>query len=88
MYLRAYIGGDQLAAVKTGQQVSVGIDQPDGTIRQLKGEISWISPEAEFTPKTVQTRDERVRQVYAVKVRVQNDGSLKIGMPGEMRIAK
>ncbi|WP_341840433.1 HlyD family secretion protein [Chitinophaga caseinilytica] len=88
MYLRAYIGGDQLSAVKTGQQVNVGIDQPDGSVKQLKGEISWISPEAEFTPKTVQTRDERVRQVYALKVRVQNDGSLKIGMPGEMRITK
>ncbi|WP_126246089.1 HlyD family secretion protein [Chitinophaga rhizosphaerae] len=88
MYLRAYISAEQLSAVKTGQSVNVGIDQPDGSIKQLKGEISWISPEAEFTPKTVQTRDERVRQVYALKVRVQNDGSLKIGMPGEMRITK
>lgn len=88
MYLRAYISGDQLGAVKTGQQVHVGIDQPDGSIKPLKGEISWISPEAEFTPKTVQTRDERVHQVYALKIRVQNDGSLKIGMPGEMRIVK
>ncbi|WP_298715517.1 HlyD family efflux transporter periplasmic adaptor subunit [Chitinophaga sp.] len=88
MYLRAYIDGNQLSAVKTGQQVQVGIDQPDGTIRQMKGIVSWISPEAEFTPKTVQTRDERVRQVYALKVRVENDGSLKIGMPGEMRIEK
>lgn len=88
MYLRAYIDGNQLSAVKTGQQVQVGIDQPDGTIRQMKGIVSWISPEAEFTPKTVQTREERVRQVYALKVRVENDGSLKIGMPGEMRIIK
>lgn len=88
MYLRAYIDGNQLASVKTGQQVNVGIDQPDGTIRQIQGTVSWISPEAEFTPKTVQTREERVRQVYALKVRVENDGSLKIGMPGEMRIAK
>ncbi|WP_341835563.1 HlyD family efflux transporter periplasmic adaptor subunit [Chitinophaga pollutisoli] len=88
MYLRAYIDGNQLASVKTGQQVNVGIDQPDGTIRQIKGTVSWISAEAEFTPKTVQTREERVRQVYALKVRVENDGSLKIGMPGEMRIAK
>ncbi len=88
MYLRAYISGNQLSGVKTGQTVNVGIDQPDGTIKQLSGTISWISPEAEFTPKTVQTREERVHQVYALKVRVNNDGSLKIGMPGEMRIAK
>lgn len=88
MYLRAYISGEQLSSIKTGQQVNVGIDQPGGTIKQVSGVISWISPEAEFTPKTVQTREERVRQVYALKIRVQNDGSLKIGMPGEMRIAK
>ncbi len=61
---------------------------PDGTLKSLPGTVSWIASEAEFTPKTIQTREERVHLVYALKVRVQNDGSLKIGMPGEMRIAK
>lgn len=87
MYLRAYVSENQLPRVKTGQQVNVQLDQPDGTLKTLPGTISWISSEAEFTPKTIQTREERVHLVYALKVRVQNDGSLKIGMPGEMRIA-
>lgn len=88
MYLRAYVSGAQLPQLKMGQQVTVQTDQPDGSLKNWTGTISWIAPEAEFTPKTIQTRDERVQLVYAVKVRVQNDGSLKIGMPGEFRIAK
>ncbi|RPD39401.1 HlyD family secretion protein [Chitinophaga barathri] len=88
MYLRAYISENQLSRIKTGQQVNVQLDQPDGTLKSLPGTVSWIASEAEFTPKTIQTREERVHLVYALKVRVQNDGSLKIGMPGEMRIAK
>ena len=88
MYLRAYISGDQLGQVKTGQQVTVQTDLPNGELKSLPGTVSWISGDAEFTPKTIQTREERVQLVYALKVRVQNDGSLKIGMPGEIRLSK
>lgn len=83
--LRAYISGAQLAGVKLGSSVEVGIDRGDSGVVRLRGRVSWISSEAEFTPKTIQTRDERVDLVYAFKVRVANkDGSLKSGMPGEV----
>lgn len=88
MYLRAYISGSQLPQLKMGQQVTVQTDGPDGALKSWPGTVSWIAAEAEFTPKTIQTREERVQQVYAVKIRVTNDGGLKIGMPGEFRIAK
>lgn len=88
MYLRAYISGNQLSEIKIGQTVTVQTDLQDDKMRDWKGTVSWIASEAEFTPKTIQTRDERVQQVYAIKVKVQNDGSLKIGMPGEIRISK
>ncbi|MCB0568849.1 MAG: HlyD family efflux transporter periplasmic adaptor subunit [Phaeodactylibacter sp.] len=81
--LRAYISGAQLPHLKIGQQLAVFIDETEETNRSLPGTVSWISDKAEFTPKTVQTKEERVNQVYAFKVRVKNDGSLKIGMPGE-----
>lgn len=81
--LRAYISGAQLPHLKIGQQLAVFIDETEETNRSLPGTVSWISNKAEFTPKTVQTKEERVNQVYAFKVRVKNDGSLKIGMPGE-----
>lgn len=85
MILRAYVAGDQLGNIKTGQTVKVSIDAPDGKMRDMEGAIIWISDKAEFTPKIVQTKDERVNLVYAVKVKVPNpDGSLKIGMPGEL----
>ena len=84
LILRIYVSGAQLPSVKIGQQVEVLIDQDMESTRSLSGEVSWISETAEFTPKIIQTRDERVNMVYAVKVRVQNDGSLKIGMPGEV----
>ncbi len=87
MTLRAYVAGDQLSAVKVGQEVNVFIDEADGTQRELSGKITWISPKAEFTPKVVQTKDERVNLVYAVKISVPNsDGILKIGMPAEVRL--
>lgn len=82
--LRAYVSGSQLPALKLGRQVQVQIDAPGGKLQQLPGRVSWISQKAEFTPKTIQTRQERVNLVYAFKVRVPNDGSLKIGMPGEV----
>ena len=87
MTLRAYIAGDQLGAVKVGQQVKVFIDAEGGAQREFSGNITWISPKAEFTPKVVQTKDERVNLVYAVKISVANpDDMLKIGMPAEVRL--
>ena len=84
MTLRIYVSGAQLPEIKIGQQVEVLIDADKNTNRTLQGEIFWISQSAEFTPKIIQTKEERVNMVYAVKVRVKNDGSLKIGMPGEV----
>lgn len=83
MQLRVYISETQLANIKIGQEVIVKIDDAD-TMKSYKGTISWIASEAEFTPKIIQTKEERVALVYAVKVDVQNDGSLKIGMPAEL----
>jgi HlyD family secretion protein len=83
--LRVYVSGDQLPHVKIGQEVTVLIDDTKKTNSTLKGTVSWISAEAEFTPKIIQTKVERVKLVYAMKIKVPNDGSLKIGMPGEIR---
>ena len=85
MTLRVYVRGAQLPSVSIGQKVTVLVDKNANIDRQLEGVISWISSKAEFTPKIIQTKDERVNLVYAVKVRVKNDGTLKIGMPGEIR---
>jgi HlyD family secretion protein len=85
MELRVYISEPQLASIAVGQQVKVKIDDGEGQ-KTYPGTIAWISDTAEFTPKIIQTREERVNLVYTVKVRVANDGSLKIGMPGEMWI--
>jgi HlyD family secretion protein len=86
--LRVYVSGDQLPHVKIGQKVTVLIDETKKTNSSLQGTVSWISSEAEFTPKIIQTKKERVKLVYAVKVKVPNDGTLKIGMPGEIRFQK
>ncbi len=83
--LRVYVSGSQLPHITIGQQVDVLIDKPAKDASPLKGTVTWISPEAEFTPRIIQTREERVKLVYAVKVAVENDGTLKIGMPGEIR---
>jgi HlyD family secretion protein len=83
--LKVYISGDQLPRVKIGQEVEVVIDKTTKENQSLKGTVKWISPEAEFTPKIIQTKEERVKLVYAMKVAVPNDGRLKIGMPGEVR---
>jgi HlyD family secretion protein len=85
MTLRAYVSGNQLPQIKLNQTVKVMIDDKDGALKEYSGEISWISSKAEFTPKTIQTKDERANLVYAIKVRVKNDGFLKIGMYGEMK---
>ncbi len=82
--LRVYVSGTQLPSVKLGQEVQVLVDKNAEENRALSGKVVWIANTAEFTPKTVQTKEERVDLVYAVKVRVTNDGLLKIGMPGEV----
>ncbi|MFZ4428005.1 MAG: HlyD family secretion protein [Saprospiraceae bacterium] len=84
MTLRAYVSGEQLPKIKIGQMVKVLIDESKDTNRALSGRLAWISDQAEFTPKTIQTKAARVNLVYAVKILVNNDGSLKIGMPGEV----
>ena len=83
--LRAYVSGDQLVNVKVGQKVKVLVDAPNDQFKEYEGTVSYISSKAEFTPKVIQTKEERVNLVYAMKVLVKNDGSLKIGMPGEVR---
>ena len=85
MTLRVYVGETQLSKIKVGQNVTVKIDA-EKEMKSYQGTISWIASSAEFTPKIVQTKEERVNLVYAVKVKVKNDGSLKIGMPAEMWI--
>jgi len=82
--LRAYITGTQLPQIKLNQQVKVMIDSGANAYRNYPGTITWISDKAEFTPKTIQTKEERANLVYAIKVRVKNDGYLKIGMYGEV----
>jgi len=84
LILRVYIGGPQLTQIKIGNQVKVMIDGNEG-IKEIAGTVEWVSSEAEFTPKIIQTREERVKLVYAAKIRVPNDGSLKLGMPGEIK---
>ena len=86
MYLRAYIIADQLTQMKLGQEVKVFADYGEDGKREYTGKVTWISDKAEFTPKTIQTRDERANLVYAVKIAVKNDGYLKIGMYGEVKI--
>jgi HlyD family secretion protein len=88
MELRAYISGDELPQLKIGQTVDVLIDADHKTNASMQGTITWISSSAEFTPKIIQTKQERVDQVYAFKVTVKNDGRIKIGMPGEVVIGK
>ena len=83
--LRAYISGGQFAKVKTGQKVKVMVDADKDRYKAYEGTIEWISDKAEFTPKTIQTKDERANIVYAIKVKVKNDGLLKIGMYGELQ---
>jgi HlyD family secretion protein len=83
--LRAYISGDQFDQVKTNETVKVLVDDGKGQYKMYEGLIEWISDKAEFTPKTIQTKDERADLVYAVKIKVKNDGLLKIGMYGEVK---
>lgn len=84
--LRAYITGVQLPLIKLNQTVKVMIDQGEKKYKEYSGTIIWISDKAEFTPKTIQTKEERANLVYAIKVKVKNDGYLKIGMYGEVKL--
>jgi len=84
--LRAYLTGDQLPHIKVGQQVKVLVDDTKDTYKTYPGIIEWVSDKAEFTPKTIQTKDERANLVYAIKITVKNDGYLKIGMYGEVKL--
>jgi HlyD family secretion protein len=83
--LRAYITGTQLSQLKLGQTVRVFVDDGAKKYKEYSGTITWISSKAEFTPKTIQTKDERANLVYAIKIKVKNDGYLKIGMYGEVK---
>jgi HlyD family secretion protein len=83
--LHCYISGDQLSQVKLGDQVKVLFDTGKTQMESLQGTVSWISDQAEFSPKIIQTKKERVKLVYAMKVKVANDGRLKVGMPGEVK---
>ena len=85
VYIRAYVTSAQLQSIRTGQQVKVFADYGNGKKQEYDGTISWISSRSEFTPKTILTDDERADLVYAVKVRVKNDGFIKIGMYGEVK---
>jgi HlyD family secretion protein len=85
MILRAYISGGQLSSVQLGQEVTVFVDGPDGQNLSRKGKISTIADKAEFTPKVIQTKEERVNLVYAIQIAVPNDGIFKIGMPAEVQ---
>jgi HlyD family secretion protein len=83
MYLRAYVTNDQLAMIKLNDLVTVSVDDGKRGMKSYKGTINWISEKSEFTPKTIQTKNERANLVYALRIAVPNDGFLKIGMYGE-----
>jgi HlyD family secretion protein len=83
--LKAYITQDQFSKIKITQPVKVLVDAEAGNMKTYEGTIAWINSKAEFTPKTIQTKDERANLVYAIKVHVKNDGLLKIGMYGEVK---
>ena len=87
LYLRAYITADQLNKIKLNQTVSIFADFGKNEMREYSGVIAWISDKAEFTPRTILTKDERANLVYAVKIAVKNDGYLKIGMYGEVKLS-
>ena len=83
--LRAYVDGTQFSRIRLGDSVLVFVDDGTEGYREIEGQITWITDEAEFTPKTIQTKDERANLVYAVKIAVPNDGRLKVGMYGEVQ---
>lgn len=86
LILRVFVSGNQLEKIKIGAPVDVFIDSQNNDLKKYSGTILWVSDKSEFTPKIIQTQEERINLVYAVKIIVPNDGSLKIGMPGEIRL--
>lgn len=86
IYLRAYFTSDQLAHLNLGRKVTVTADFGADQRYDYKGKVVWISSESEFTPKTIQTKDTRANLVYAVKIAVKNDGRLKVGLAGEVKL--
>ncbi len=85
LLLRAYVTNDQFSQIKLGQKVKVFIDSTDTKYREYEGVVTWISDKAEFTPKTIETKDERANLVWATKITVKNDGYLKIGMYADVK---
>ena len=86
IYLRAYFTSNQLAGIKLGDNVTVIADFGEDNRYEYDGKITWISAESEFTPKTIQTKESRSNLVYAVKIAVKNDGRIKIGLSGEVKL--
>lgn len=86
--LRAYVTGVQLDKIKLNQSVNVFVDNDNDNYKKYSGKVEWISRKAEFTPKTIQTKDERANLVYAIKIRVKNDGFIKIGMYAEVKFSE
>ena len=85
LLLRAYVTNDQFSQIKLGQKVKVFIDSTADNYKEYEGEVTWISDKAEFTPKTIETKDERANLVWAIKITVKNDGYLKIGMYADVK---
>lgn len=85
LIMRAYISGDQLSGIKLNQKIKILVDKGPDKYKEYDGIITWISNKAEFTPKTIQTKEERANMVYAIKAIVKNDGYLKTGMYGEVK---
>lgn len=86
IYLRAYFTSDQLSKINLGDEVTVTANFGGDERYDYKGRVAWISAESEFTPKSIQTKDSRANLVYAVKIAVKNDGRLKIGLAGEVKL--
>lgn len=86
IYLRSYFTVNQLANLKIGQKVTVIADFGNSNTYEYPGTVTWIAQESEFTPKSIQTADSRANLVYAVKIAVKNDGRLKLGQYGEVRL--
>lgn len=84
MFIKVYVTEDMLSSIKLGQKAEIHIDMEDMQSKSYTGTVQWISAKAEFTPKMIQTKNERVNMVYAVKIAFSNDGSAKIGMPGDV----
>ena len=85
LYLRAYVTSLQLSEIQLGQTVKVYADFGDKQLAEFPGVVSWIADQAEFTPKTILTDDERANLVYAVKIALTNDGTIKLGMYGKVK---